>query len=77
MRTQPTDQAVLAAYRYFNPYHYEGDHSNSWTDLLTDYRLKRDNPCALYHHDAVAAGSFRTWLVNEASSCAFEKLHDL
>jgi hypothetical protein len=72
-----TKNRLLAAYHYFNPYHYEGDYSNPWADLLADYRRKRDDSSAVYHHDAKHAGSFARWLVNEAATSAFEKLHDL
>lgn len=73
----PTNQQVLAAFRYFNPYFWDGDLCNPWKDLLADYKRKRDNPSAVYHLDAARAGSFRAWLVNEAETSWFERAHNL
>jgi hypothetical protein len=77
MKRTPTNKEVLAAFRYFNPYFWDGDICNPWSSLLADYKRKRDNPSAVYHLDAVRAGTFRTWLVAEAMTSEFELIHDL
>lgn len=77
MKTKATKNRLIQAYHYFNPYHYEGDYCNPWKDLLADYRAKRDDPNRVYHHEAKQAGSFAKWLISEASTSAFERMHDL
>jgi hypothetical protein len=75
---KPTLRArLLAAYHYFNPYHYEGDYCNPWAALLADYKHKRDTDGAVFHMDAVQAGSFAEWLIREADTSAFERMYDL
>jgi hypothetical protein len=65
---------LIAAYRYFNPYWWEGDLCNPWSSLLVGYRRALVNP---YHrHDAERLGFVR-WLINEANESWFEKTHDL
>jgi len=65
---------LIAAFHYFNPYHYEGEYANPWASLLDSYRLARLSPYSRY--DAERLG-FKGWLINEAQVSWFEKEHDL
>jgi len=65
---------LIAAYRYFNPYHYEGEYCNPWSNLLAEYRRKLTEPYFAY--DAQRLG-FHKWLIQEAETSAYEKMHDI
>jgi hypothetical protein len=65
------NQRLLAAYRYFNPYWYEGDYCNPWRDLLAEYRHKRQTRFCFN-----GADTFAEWLIHEAAESEFCRAHN-